>query len=126
MSSVREHHQLHYTKMAKLHRAAAAAHESAAEDHEEGSPHHTMHKLEADHHEAVASHYDEMHDDCQKAMGDDLSKLIPDQVRAVVPAAPVPYGSALGLTAVPRAGQPPMNTERPNVPLEFQHLVKVD
>jgi hypothetical protein len=65
-----------------------------------------------------------------KAAGDDddLSKLVPDGIRAVIPAAPVAarvYGTD-GLTMVPRAGQPPISAGRANVPLEFQKFVSVE
>jgi hypothetical protein len=62
------------------------------------------------------------------AGGDDLSKLVPDGIRAVIPAAPVAervYGTD-GLTMVPRAGQPPISAGRANVPLEFQKFVSVE
>jgi hypothetical protein len=125
MSSVKEHHKLHYAGMQKIHQKAAAAHESEMENHDEDSPEHTLHKMEATHHSQVADHYGDMLEDCEKAMNDsDLSKLVPDSVRSVIPVAPAPYGSALGLTAVPRAGAPVLK-EKPNVPVELEHFVKI-
>jgi hypothetical protein len=56
----------------------------------------------------------------QRALGNDIR---PDSVKSVIPAAPAAYGS--GLTAVTRPGQPPMQT-KPNVSLQFEHLIKVD
>jgi hypothetical protein len=63
-------------------------------------------------------------DHVNKLLGSKISdKLIPDQVRSIIPPSEA-YGSAL--TAVPRTGQPAMNTEKVEVPLEFEHLVKVE
>jgi hypothetical protein len=71
------------------------------------------------HDQAVANHEAAM-EACSKAAEDALNKLVPDDIRGVVP----PYP---GVTAIPRAGAPPMGSgQRPNVPLEFAKLFEVD
>ncbi len=64
----------------------------------------------------------------EKAAGDDdLSKIVPDGVRRVIPAPPTVgeriYGTD-GLTMVRRPGQP--DPTRPAVAPQFEHLVKVE
>ena len=114
----------HHRHMIKLHGAAVSEHRTEAAKHEEGSPLHKVHTMEADHHQEVVDHHQEMLDACQKSVdSDDLSKLVPTEIRTVIP--PMPYGSAVTVTAVPRNGQPQLN-EKPEVPLEFEHLVKVE
>lgn len=55
----------------------------------------------------------------QKLLGDKIGdKLVPTNVSALAPNRP-------GLTMVPRGGQPAV-PEKPNVPLEFEKLVRVD
>jgi hypothetical protein len=100
----KEHDKLEQGEIAEHHKALGKLHEKISKGHTD-----------------YAAHYMEK---CEKAMdSDDLNKLVPDQVRAVIPAA---YGSAV--TAIPRAGAPPMNNgaAKVDVPLEFEHLVKVE
>lgn len=73
-------------------------------------------------HEKMSAHHSSMAEKCQnmasKAAGDEMEKrLVTDQVRSV-------YAN---LTPVTRKGQPSMaGAETPNVPTEFEHLVKVE
>jgi hypothetical protein len=114
----------HHRHMIKLHRAAVSEHRTEAAEHEEGSPLHKVHTMEADHHQEVVDHHEEMLEACQKSMEtSDLNKLVPDNVRSVIPPSEA-YGSAAVLTAVPRTGAPELN-EKPNVPVELQHFVKI-
>jgi hypothetical protein len=74
--------------------------------------------------EALAGEHSDMaqfHEDCaakcSKAAADELNKLVPSNVSAVVPNAP-------GIRAIPRPGQPPIS-EKPNVPLEFEKIFSI-
>jgi hypothetical protein len=73
--------------------------------------------------ETLASEHSDMaqfHEDCaakcSKAAADELNKLVPSNVSAVVP----DY-----IRAVPRAGAPPAAI-KPNVPLEFEKVFAID
>lgn len=83
----------------------------------------------ADHYRQAATLIDAMEtgQPYTRAAGDDLNKLVPSDIRVTIPSAPTAaeriYGSD-GLTMVPRHGQPPSPAPA-NVPLEFEHLIKV-
>jgi len=63
---------------------------------------------------------------CDKASRDELNKTTPTDIRVTIPSAPSAVERIYGdLTMVPRAGQPPA-PQHARVPLEFEHLVKVD
>jgi hypothetical protein len=123
-------HQQHHETMASHHEAAAAA---IGDDDDHAAAHTAMAKAHRDMAEACAEHaagceeQTAMLDELTTKAADntDLEKLVPDQVRSAIPM-PAAYGSAVGLTAVPRHGQPAINEGKPEVPLEFEHLVKVE
>jgi hypothetical protein len=89
----------------------------------------------ADHLTLSRFHAEKM-DECAKATAEDeLNKgtasdllrrleivegtIVPTRVAGVVPTAP-------GITAVPRAGQRSVGTERPNVPVQFEKLIAIE
>jgi hypothetical protein len=133
MSSIKEHFRESadfHKKMSKKHTAAAPHHHALAKLHDDNDEMSDHHKALAEIHEGMAQdHADHAAyslELCEKAADtDDLSKLVPDHVRSIIPPSEA-YGSAAGLTAIPRTGAPQLNPEKPDVPLEFEHLVKVD
>ncbi len=131
--SVKEHFResaAFHKKMSKNHAKATDHHQALAKLHDDNDEMSDHHKALAEIHEAMAQdHADHAAHNlelCEKAASDDLNKLVPTEIRTVIPAAPAPYGSALGVTAVPRTGQRPIDEAKPEVPLEFEHLVKVE
>jgi hypothetical protein len=127
-------HQAHHEKMAAHHEAAADALGKAHDDDDDHAKAHlAMAKAHRDMAEACAEHaagceeQTSLLDELTTKAADttDLNKLVPDHVRSAIPM-PEAYGSAVGLTAVPRHGQPAINEGKPEVPLEFEHLVKVE
>jgi hypothetical protein len=129
--SVKEHFResaAFHKKMSKNHTKATGHHQALAKLHDDNDEMSDHHKALAEIHEAMAQdHADHAAHNlelCEKAADtDDLSKLVPTEIRTVIP--PMPYGSAVTVTAVPRTGAPQLN-EKPDVPLEFEHLVKVE
>lgn len=103
----------HHTTMAKSH-TRLATHYGKATEMEGNKDLAAEHKAMADSHATMAEHHLSM---C-KTVGDDLNKLIPDNVSAVIPEFP-------GLRAVPRYGQRPI-PEVANVAPEFAKLVQVE
>jgi hypothetical protein len=119
MNRVSEH-------LAKDHQAASSFHRMMAKCHGEamgkavaGNPEHTFHKSAVAAHEQAADHHDQMCEECQKVIASDLQKLQPTNVSAVAPTAP-------GVTAVPRAGQRPIEEAKPVVEAQFAKLLTVD
>jgi hypothetical protein len=93
-----------------------------------------FHQHKAHTHEENAADLREAAEKCKKAADDELGKntgdlakrlerlentIIPTGISRVTPNAP-------GVTAVPRAGGRPMPSEKPVVPVAFEHLVKVE
>jgi hypothetical protein len=114
----------HHTQMAKSARTKAtlfrAMHKEAGMSADTQSSQSRMADAldhEADLHDQYAAHHLAAKEACEKAARDSLNKLVPDQVRGVLPTYP-------DVTAVTRAGQPPM-PEKPNVPPEFAHLFEI-
>jgi len=137
MGSVKEHLVAVHKKFAADDTDAAAFHSSSAEHLHKLAGHYKkteMTEAEKDAHgaiEALAAQHEERsaqksgmsayHTDCaekcSKADDGDLSKLIPTSVSAVAPNRP-------GITAVPRAGSPPLPVRDPNDP--FVKIIGID
>jgi len=116
----------YHDEMHKSHMALAAIHKErhgmTRDTHEQKlasqHEHHAgLHQRHADHHRGEAEFHRSMAAECAKAAVDNLNKLVPTEVRAVMPDNPT------GLRMIPRPGSPPL----PNgMPLEFEKLFKVD
>jgi hypothetical protein len=118
MSTMREH-------MAKVHTVAAAFHRTMAECHGDalgkavaGDPMRHFHETAQGAHAAAAEAHTAMCEECQKGTDAiDLSKRDPD---ALVPTTVSAIAPPAGVTAVPRAGAPPMPTA--SVAPEFKKM----
>ena len=101
-------------------------------EHKASGEKESHHSRMRDLHKAKAANFREHAEKCDKGEGDELGKsgavadlakrmtvlentVVPSRIAGVVPTAP---------TAVPRAGQRPM--ERPNVPIRFEKLVAIE
>jgi hypothetical protein len=129
-----QHAAEHHGELAKCYGKVASfgkAAKSQMKDGEGDSLAECLQKI-ADMHSDASEFHKEMMAACEKVAGDDLNKgtsdllkrlehlenrIEPTRISAVTPTAP-------GVRAVPRAGQPSLS-ERPNVPVQFEHLVKI-
>jgi hypothetical protein len=118
--TVREHLTKAHEAIAQHHRAMSKCHKAAIGKAEAGNPDREFHKVAAAAHDQAADAHDAMCEDCAKAVADDLNKTMPwpTGLSAVAPNAP-------GIRAVPRGGQPQIPA-RPNVPIEFSDLIKIE
>lgn len=102
----------HHSEMAEQHKKAAGLFSKAANDRDAAMC--ECHKGMQASHEACAVYHQSM----TKSLDvEDLSKIVPDQVRAINTGFP-------GITAMPRTGAPTA-TKAPDVPFEFRDLVKI-
>jgi hypothetical protein len=109
-----------------FHKAAAEHHGEMVDAHQaamakgQDSSMTAFHKAASSSHEKMQDFHATAVEECQKALTDSLGKegdrIVPDQVRGVITSFP---------TMIPRAGAP-AEPVRPNVPVEFQDLVKID
>jgi hypothetical protein len=108
-----------------FHTAMADAHETSAEDFQKENSEHIHHTAAAAAHRKGADNCAECMAECSKVVWSDLFKAaerpepVASPISAVTPTLP-------GVTAVPRAGQRPMNEGRPNVPVQFEKLIVIE
>jgi hypothetical protein len=114
-----KHHRslaTHYGKLAKMHKAegvdTAGVYDGISDEH----------ASLADHHAAQEEFHTTAMQECEKAISAELGKLVGDRISSVTPTAPA-FGSSV--RPVLRAGQRDFGA-KPEVPLEFQHLVTVE
>ncbi|MGB0037064.1 MAG: hypothetical protein WBP79_16470 [Candidatus Acidiferrales bacterium] len=132
MASVRQHlvnlHKVaaeHHTKMAQLHKKHLQKAAAMEEDDKEQGPtnehHNAFHREAMAAHQEAAERHAQMCQDCEKTVADqDLSKLVPTGVSGITPDNPM-------YRAIPREGQRAISeTPKPVVPLEFEHMVKIE
>lgn len=115
-----KHHRslaTHYGKLAKMGKAegvdTAGVYDGISDSH----------AGLADHHAAQAEFHTAAMQECEKAVTAELNKLVPDRISGLTPTAPA-FGS--GVRPVLRSGQRDFSAAKPEVPLEFQHLVTVE
>jgi hypothetical protein len=146
MSKTSDHfHKLshdHHAGKISTHEQAIAAHKAAMDAEEEGTSQHAFHKAMVSHHEHIVAQHEPLRvfhkNMMEKTTSDEMNKgampaSIEEYVRAVVmktldtvmpTAVSAVTPNRPGIVAVPRAGQQPV--EKPNVPEQFAHLIKVE
>jgi hypothetical protein len=129
-----QHARNGHIALAELHSNQAAQHDDEASRLGTNDELGKLHKMIAQFHRATAACENTLLQQCDemaKAQGDELTPL-PGVRGVIVPRASELFEKVFGspeeqptsITAVPRSGQPPLNTGK--VDVQFEHLVKVD